>query len=124
MGVSWDEPTRLAFFDQQFDAQAADYRRRFPESRTLVVERSGAAVGRLYLAEDDTTLHVLDVALLPEHRGHGIGGALLQWIIGHGKRVSLSVGKWNPAQRLYARLGFEVVADDGAYLAMERLPLS
>ena len=123
-GVSWDEATRQAFFAQQFDAQAADYRRRFPGARVLVVERDGSPVGRLYLADDGTAVHVLDIALLAEHRGHGLGEALLRWVIGEGKRVSLTVGKWNPAQRLYARLGFEVVADEGAYLGMERLPLS
>lgn len=119
-GLSWDESTRQAFFDQQFDAQAADYRRRFPKARLFVVELGGAPVGRLYLGSASDAVHVLDIALLPEHRGRGLGEALLRWVVSDGRRVSLSVAKWNPAQRLYLRLGFAVVAEQGPYLTMER----
>lgn len=123
-GVSWGDATRQAFLDQQFDAQDADYRRRFPEARFLVVELDGTPVGRLYLADDGNVVHVLDIALLPEHRGRGYGDALLRWVIGEGRPVSLSVVKWNPARRLYARLGFEVVAEGDPYVRMQRLPVS
>ena len=118
--MSWGEATREAFLDQQFTAQAVDYRRRFPEARFLVVEREGKPIGRLYLADSDDAVHVLDIALLPQHRGHGLGEALLRWVAEGGRRLTLSVARWNPAQRLYLRLGFTVVADDGVYLAMER----
>lgn len=119
-GVSWGEATRQAFFDQQFDAQAADYRRRFPEARFLVVELDSAPIGRLYLGDAADAVHVLDIALLSEHRGRGLGEALLRWVVADGRAVSLSVLKWNPAQRLYLRLGFAVVAEQGLHLTMER----
>lgn len=123
-GVPWGEATRQAFFDQQFDAQAADYRRRFPRARFLVVELEGAPIGRLYLGEADEVAHILDIALLPEHQGTGFGEALLQWVIASGRRVELSVGRWNRAQRLYLRLRFTVVAEDDLYLHMARRPVS
>jgi GNAT superfamily N-acetyltransferase len=121
-GVSWGDRARRAFLDQQFDAQAHDYRRRFPGARYLVVERDAAPIGRLYLADEGDAVRVLDIALLPEHRNAGLGEAILQWVIDGGRPVSLAVGKWNPAQRLYRRLAFTVVGDEGAYLAMARSP--
>lgn len=118
--LGWDDATRSAFIDQQHSAQAADYRRRHPDARFLVVEVDAAPVGRLYLAESESTVYVLDISLLPDHRGRGVGQALLEQVVAEGKAVSLSVLRWNPAQRLYLRLGFAVVAEDDVYLRMER----
>lgn len=58
----------------------------------------------------------LAISLFKEHRGKGIGTALMQAMIqklnkyGY-SQVSLSVTQDNPAHRLYRKLGFEVVAD-------------
>jgi ribosomal protein S18 acetylase RimI-like enzyme len=123
-GLAWDDRTRRAFLDQQFDAQAAGYRHQFPGARFLVVELEGAAAGRLYLDDDGPTVYVLDISLLPEHRGGGLGGALLRWVIGDGRPATLSVADGNPARRLYERMGFVVVAEQPPYLSMERQPLS
>lgn len=123
-GLAWDDRTRRAFLDQQLDAQAVGYRHQFPDASFLLVDLEGADVGRLYLADEGPTVHVLDISLLPEHQGVGLGGALLGWVIGHGRRVTLSVVGGNPARRLYERLGFVVVAEQPPYLSMEHPPLS
>lgn len=72
------------------------------------------------LADDVPTLAL---AVLPDHRGHGIGTALLHAILetlaSHGCRsVSLSVQKANPALRLYQRTGFTIAQDNGDELVM------
>ena len=36
-----------------------------------------------------------------------------------GKKVSICVEKFNPAQRLYRRLGFREIADEGVHWIME-----
>jgi ribosomal protein S18 acetylase RimI-like enzyme len=68
-------------------------------------------------------IRLVDIALLPEHRGRGIGGALLRGLLDEGavsgRRVSMHVERSNPALRLYERLGFERVKDDGIYWLME-----
>jgi ribosomal protein S18 acetylase RimI-like enzyme len=65
----------------------------------------------------------MDIALLPEYCGKGIGGYLIEGVLREaadaGKRVSIHVEKHNPAQRLYARLGFQPVKDVGVYLLLE-----
>jgi ribosomal protein S18 acetylase RimI-like enzyme len=68
----------------------------------------------------DTEIRIVDIALLPEHRGKGIGTRLLRDVIAQGKRVTIHVERMNPALRLYERLGFEVAEDKGVYLFLER----
>jgi len=68
----------------------------------------------------------MDIALLPDHRGAGIGTRLVRELLDEGartgKRVSIHVEKHNPALRLYERLGFAPVADRGVYVLMAISP--
>ena len=63
---------------------------------------------------------------LPEHRGQGIGGelirALVQQCVESGAALQLQVLNTNPAQRLYARLGFIKTGEDQIYTQMELRP--
>jgi len=107
----------------QFDAQDRHYRARFPDARFDVVERGGAPIGRLIVVRAEDEIRVLDIALLPEHRGSGAGSALLRELLAEAaarsKRVAIHVERANPARRLYERLGFRVEADeDSIYLFM------
>ena len=87
--------------------------------------REARAAGRLVGddARDDLFL-IMDIALLPEYRGRGIGTAILHELLGAadraGKTVMLHVEPNNPALRLYRRLGFEISAKSGYYLEMKR----
>ena len=78
---------------------------------------------RAYGYIDDTTPE-LSIAVLPEHRGKGIGTRLLihllQAVSIHHRSVSLSVEAGNPASRLYRRLGFEIVSTSGTSLVMRK----
>jgi len=92
-------------------------------------EPVGAAWYRLFDAADpgygfvDAATPEISIALYPECRGQHVGalllGALLQRAQSEGmKAVSLSVARENPACRLYARHGFEVVGENGDSLTM------
>lgn len=109
-----DEAAKQALIDQQFDAQRSDYRRRFPDMRRLVLTEHAQIVGRLYLAQTEGKLHILDIALRPGDCGRGLGTALLQAVqahaAAHGLDVGLQVYRHNRAAALYQRLGFEAVA--------------
>jgi ribosomal protein S18 acetylase RimI-like enzyme len=65
----------------------------------------------------------MDIALVPEHRGTGIGTQLLRELQEEarsaGKSLTIHVERFNPAMRLYERLGFRQIEDKGVYLLME-----
>jgi ribosomal protein S18 acetylase RimI-like enzyme len=107
-------------FNSQFIAQLESYRHAFPSALDAIVEVNGVAAGRLYVDRARETLHLIDIALLPEYRGRGIGTelirALLDEVVPDGGTVKLSVAESNPARRLYERLGFRTVGSDGIYL--------
>ena len=87
---------------------------------------AGVDAGRLYLDDRGERIWVVDIALLPEYRGHGVGGAVLEAILKEAREsrrpVGLHVERSNPAISLYRQLGFALVADRGVYLEMEWRP--
>lgn len=121
--VPWSHSQKSAFLQSQFDAQHAHYRRHYTTALWLVVSRGEADIGRLYLDRWPREHRLIDIAILPEHRGQGYGTALLQDLIDEAsaarKPLSIHVEKNNPAMRLYFRLGFRAIAEHGVYDLMQ-----
>lgn len=121
--ADWSEAQKLAFLDDQFSLQRQYYRTQYAATAFDVIENNGVPAGRLYIDRRADTLIVHDIALLPEWRGRGTGTALMQAICAEArtanKKVSVAVEKFNPAQRLYRRLGFRETAEEGMHLIME-----
>lgn len=122
--VNWKEEDQEAFLRMQFLAQRSYYREHYSEARFDVIERDGTAVGRLYVSRWPDDIRVVDIALMPEHRGQGLGGGLMRTLLDEaeasGKTVSIHVEPYNPALHLYERLGFQAKGDDnGVYRLME-----
>ena len=117
--VPWSEAQKAAFLTMQFQAQHSEYQRNYPGAAWLVIMRADEPVGRLYLDRGEFEHCVIDIALLPEHRGHGLGAAIMRDLMDEagraGKRLSIHVEKFNPAMGLYRRLGFKCVEDKGVY---------
>jgi ribosomal protein S18 acetylase RimI-like enzyme len=124
--VPWTEEQKQSFLRMQFRAQSADYAANYTGAEFLVVLVGGEPAGRLYLDRRDDELRIVDIALLPEHRGAGVGGAILRDLLAEaaaaGKVVRIHVERMNPALRLYQRLGFRQIADLGVYFLMEWRP--
>jgi len=120
----WPADQKRAFLVQQHRAQHHHYQTYYPNAEWLIVERDGAAIGRLYVDIWTRELRIIDISLVPTARGQGIGEALLrdviEWAAASGKGVSIHVEKFNPARQLYQRLGFVVAEDKGVYDLMER----
>lgn len=121
--TNWSEEQKAMFCRMQFNAQTADYRANYPDASFQIIERDGIAAGRLLLMRSDEGIHVIDIGLLPEHRGAGIGTRFLKELQAEaraaGKKLSIYVERFNPARRLYDRLGFKQVAEKEVYLLME-----
>jgi ribosomal protein S18 acetylase RimI-like enzyme len=124
--VPWSEAEKAAFLESQFRAQHAHYQQHYKTVERLVILRGGEPIGRLYLDRWAREHRVVDISLLPAHRSQGLGTALIQDLLDEaaeaGKALSIHVEKFNPAQRLYERLGFLRVAETGAYDLMRWEP--
>jgi len=122
----FDEAQKRAFLDQQFAAQFEHYRIHYPTCERNIIEVEGKPVGRLWIDEWRDQIRLVDVALMPECRGAGIGSLLLHQVLDRGsaagKPVTIHVEAYNPALRLYQRLGFEKVDTNGVYLLMRWTP--
>jgi ribosomal protein S18 acetylase RimI-like enzyme len=124
--VPWGDADKEAFLRMQFEAQRRHYTTYYPAAAHDVVLVDGEPAGRLYVDRGEQEICVVDIALLPEYRGRGIGADLLTPILDEadaaGKTVSIHVEHSNRARRLYERLGFVEVADQGVYALLERTP--
>jgi ribosomal protein S18 acetylase RimI-like enzyme len=124
--LNLDEKQKEAFIAMQFRAQSRQFVMSYPRAQNSIVMWSEAPIGRLLLDRGEREFTLVDVALLPIHRGAGIGNHLLEQILAEaaeaGKPVRLSVWHSNPAKRLYERLGFSVANDDGMYCQMSWQP--
>ena len=117
--VPWPDEAKRAFLYDQSRLQGEHYRQHYPGAALCVIERDAVAVGRVYLYPTPGEYRLMDIALLPGQRGHGHGGrmlgALIQVAQSQSRRITLHVEPHNPAQRLYARLGFTPVENRGVY---------
>jgi len=120
--TDWSEAQKAEFCRRQFDAQSAYYAANYQGASFQVIERDGWPVGRLYVARWEKEIRIVDIALLSEFRGSGIGTKLLRDLQDEarasGKSLSIHVERFNRALTLYERLGFEQVEDKGVYLLM------
>ena len=93
-----------------------------------LVLAEGRPVGRLYVHRRPAEIRLMDVALLPEARGRGLGTILLRRLMDEAecekKRLTIHVEIFNPARRLYDRLGFVPVEDRGVYQLLQWSPSS
>ena len=58
--------------------QAAGYHADFPGANYLLLERDGAPCGRIVVDAGAQALRLVDIALLPEARGQGVGSHVLR----------------------------------------------
>lgn len=124
--VPWPEEAKQAFLRSQCELQHAHYQKHYLHAKFLVIERNGQPVGRLYLHQGAQEIRLMDIAFMPEQRGQGVGTLLLRALLAyaqaHSVTVTLHVEPLNPAQRLYARLGFRLLEERGAYHFLEWRP--
>ena len=125
--VHWERDEWEAFVRMQHDAQRRHYESRFPDASHSVVVRNGEPVGRIWVHRATHEIRLLDIAILPEHRGRGIGTHLILDLQSEARDTGVplrhSVEHYNDgARRLYERLGFIAVETRGLHTLMEWLP--
>jgi ribosomal protein S18 acetylase RimI-like enzyme len=110
----WDERWQRAHFAETYA----------PAQHAVIVRVASVPrdIGRISLKRYWHKTFLRDIELVAEERNRGLGTAIMRALLAlaedESRAVELLVLKCNPAQRLYARLGFRITADDGARLAM------
>lgn len=81
-----------------------------------ILIHAGKPVGSLEVARDGLDWDLIQIQLIPEFQGRGLGTQILRDLMAEAKRagasVRLSVLERSPARRLYERLGFSVLEED------------
>jgi GNAT superfamily N-acetyltransferase len=124
--VRWTDEQRHAFLAGQFAAQYRYYRENYDDATYQIVLADGQPIGRLFVARWPEEIRIMDIALLAERRGAGVGTRVMRDLCdeadGIGVPIGVHVERENPARQLYRRLGFEEREDRGVYLYLVRPP--
>lgn len=107
----------------QWHAQRQSYTAQWPDASHDIIEIDGEPVGQLRVDRPGGAIHLVDISVLAPHRGLGIGTAVVQALqreaVDTNRTVTLSVATDNiGAGRLYERIGFVSVNDNGVDVAM------
>ncbi|PYP89783.1 MAG: GNAT family N-acetyltransferase [Candidatus Angelobacter sp. Gp1-AA117] len=118
----WDTTQQEVFLRMQFNAQKRWYDQAYPNADHQIILLDGQPAGRIMVMTEPESSHLIEIALLPELRNHGIGaklvGDLVEKSTQAGKIVRLQVLRTNPAIHLYERLGFVKTGEDAMYFQM------
>jgi ribosomal protein S18 acetylase RimI-like enzyme len=108
---------------QQYDSQHRFYFAAYDQAQYAVIQWTDQAIGRLYVDYRDDEVRVLDIAILPDYRGRGIGRIVMTGLCLEAamrrKPVRLHVHYLSRALRFYQRLGFKQIGLEGPSYVME-----
>lgn len=124
--TGWDDARVAEFLAWQFQLQHDQYGVNYPGADFDLILADGVPAGRLYVHRRPDEIRIVDIAVLPEHRGRGVGTRLMAELVAEseerGVPLSLHVEIGNPVREWYHRLGFLDGELRGAYYYMERPP--
>lgn len=105
------ERTRL--LKEQSALQLIHYEKNFPHAWRTIIEVNGKPAGRFYVNQTPKEMRIVDIAILPEFRQHGIGSKLIKQVIAESIRLQLPLRlraeKGSPVISYYQRLGFRQI---------------
>jgi ribosomal protein S18 acetylase RimI-like enzyme len=121
--VDWSAEQKEAFLRMQLQAQTTHYRAYYPNAEYQIIQREASIpIGRLIVDRSNDSLLLMDIALLPEYRSAGIGTTIIQDLMAEAdstnQPIILHVEIFNPAMKLYERLGFVKTGEQGIYHEM------
>ncbi len=120
--VEWNDEQKKNFVLQQFMAQHDYYQKNYIGAAFYTIQKNKVAIGRLYIHENfqEKGVRIIDIAILPNWQNKGIGKSILKDILAKASKlnraVSIHVETFNPAMKLYKKLGFEKISEtNGVY---------
>jgi ribosomal protein S18 acetylase RimI-like enzyme len=121
--VPWSPAEKAAFVRMQFDAQHRHYQEHYAHASFDIVLVDGEPAGRLYVDRGRDEIRLIEITMLPAWRNRGLGSGLILALQreaeASGAALTIHVERFNPALRLYERLGFVMIEERGPYLFLE-----
>lgn len=114
---------------QQFIAQTSSYEEQFPNAMTFIIEYHSDSVGRAILDFGAEEVRLVDISLVKQVQGKGLGTAIVQSFIASAEQVRtplrLSVLNSNfSAKQIYTKLGLVPDGSNGMYDLMVYYPIT
>jgi Acetyltransferases len=127
MGIrDWEEKERTEFLQSQCNMQHTYYMKSYKNPSFSIVLLGNVAIGRLYVERNEKEIRIIDISLLKEYRGFGIGRELINFLIEESEnkniQLTLYVEYYNFARQWYERIGFKQHGENGVYVFMSRVP--
>jgi ribosomal protein S18 acetylase RimI-like enzyme len=112
-----------ALVEMQSRGRKMTYAAQYPAAMDLILlDGKGVAVGRLLVDRQADCWRIVDIAIRTAYRGLGLGTLALQesqrQAAAAGATLALQVMCFNPAFRLYERLGFHAVRENAVMIEM------
>jgi RimJ/RimL family protein N-acetyltransferase len=115
--LPWDDAQRQAFLSMQFAAQQQHYNSYYPESEHMIILKGRLPVGRLWVDRRPDEIRILDITILPEHRGKGIGTPIIEALMREAtepiRPLTIYVENFNRSLGFFERLGFKKAGEHG-----------
>lgn len=115
------------FLRIQYTAQERRFATRYPELERFVVMVGDQPAGRMFLYRSTTSIHLVDLTLLPTFHDRGLGAALVRELMDDAVAQQMSITirlerTDSAAQERYRRAGFVPVGADHVDVYLEWTP--
>ena len=127
--LGWDEDRISEFLSMQHEAQQVFYQTDYQQALDEIILIEGGPAGRLIVERREHEIRCVDIALLPGHRGAGVGTFLIQRLQEEARQANkplrLQIIRFSRSVNLFERLGFVRTSETGTHFQMEwRTPAS
>lgn len=124
---NWTEQEKEAFLHMQYTFQCQSYQRQFPNLEARMIYFESGPIGKLLTVRNQNEWRLVDITLLPDYQGIGIGSHFLLELQNEARTrkvpLCLSVQTNNvKAYEWYQRLGFQKVSENEVYISMQWSP--
>lgn len=121
-GLGEEEKSAIVF--QQFTIESQQLMQIYPDAELNIVMLNEEPVGRIYVYHGEKADRIIEIGLLAEYRGKGIGKKLIIEVIKNskkaGKNVRLQVAWFNEkAYSFYKKVGFHIIENNEVFFEME-----
>ena len=121
---AWPPELRSSIVEMQYRARRQGIRSNYPDAQEEILLLDREAVGWTVIDRRPAEVLLVEIAVARQFRGRGLATRRIHELIAEAdkacKPLRLSVLGTNPAQRLYARMGFRDTGSDSVRVYMER----